>query len=61
MFTIKFHASRRLELDELLAGREKINNRLQDILDRHTDPWGIKVANRDLLGKFLHHELSDSP
>jgi len=33
-----------VELDELLAQREKINIRLQDILDRHTEPWGIKVS-----------------
>jgi len=33
-----------MELDELLAQREKINIQLQDILDRHTEPWGIKVA-----------------
>ena len=32
------------ELDELLAEREKINHRLQDIIDRQTDPWGIKVT-----------------
>ncbi|MDW7681691.1 MAG: slipin family protein [bacterium] len=32
------------ELDELLAEREKINLKLQDIIDHHTDPWGIKVA-----------------
>ena len=32
------------ELDELLAVREKINERLQGILDKHTDPWGIKVS-----------------
>ena len=32
------------ELDELLSSREKINGKLQDILDRHTDPWGIKVS-----------------
>jgi regulator of protease activity HflC (stomatin/prohibitin superfamily) len=34
-----------VELDELLAHREKINLRLQTILDQHTDPWGVKVAN----------------
>jgi regulator of protease activity HflC (stomatin/prohibitin superfamily) len=34
-----------VELDELLAHREKINLRLQSILDQHTDPWGVKVAN----------------
>jgi len=33
------------ELDELLAHREKINMRLQSILDAHTAPWGVKVAN----------------
>src|SRR5262249_2401034 len=32
------------ELDELLAAREKLNVRLQEILDRHTDQWGIKVS-----------------
>ncbi len=32
------------ELDELLAERDKINSKLQDILDQQTDPWGIKVA-----------------
>jgi len=36
------------ELDELLSDREKINNQLQEILDTHTDPWGIKVANVEL-------------
>ena len=33
------------ELDELLAHRDKINLRLQSILDQHTAPWGVKVAN----------------
>jgi regulator of protease activity HflC (stomatin/prohibitin superfamily) len=32
------------ELDELLSSREKINEKLQAILDKHTDPWGIKVS-----------------
>jgi regulator of protease activity HflC (stomatin/prohibitin superfamily) len=32
------------ELDELLSEREKINSQLQEILDTHTDPWGIKVS-----------------
>lgn len=31
-------------LDELLSEREKLNEHLQEILDRHTDPWGIKVT-----------------
>ncbi len=32
------------QLDELLSEREKINLELQDILDKQTDPWGIKVS-----------------
>lgn len=32
------------ELDKLLAEREKINSEIQDILDKHTGPWGIKVT-----------------
>jgi regulator of protease activity HflC (stomatin/prohibitin superfamily) len=36
------------DLDELLSEREKINSKLQDILDTHTDPWGLKVANVEL-------------
>ncbi len=33
------------ELDDLLSRREKINQTLQEIIDRHTDPWGIKVTS----------------
>jgi regulator of protease activity HflC (stomatin/prohibitin superfamily) len=33
-----------VELDGLLAEREKLNHQLQSILDKHTDPWGIKVS-----------------
>lgn len=32
------------DLDELLAHREKVNQTLQEIIDRHTGPWGIKVT-----------------
>jgi len=32
------------EMDDLLSQRERLNNDLQTILDRHTDPWGIKVS-----------------
>ena len=34
-----------VELDELLAHRDKLNLRIQSILDQHTAPWGVKVAN----------------
>ncbi len=33
-----------VELDELLSQREKINIRLQSVLDQHTGPWGVKVT-----------------
>ena len=33
-----------VELDELLTKREELNVKLQEILDRHTDPWGVKVT-----------------
>jgi regulator of protease activity HflC (stomatin/prohibitin superfamily) len=33
-----------VELDDLLSQRERLNQQLQQILDLHTDPWGIKVA-----------------
>lgn len=45
------------ELDELLAERDKINQRLQEILDKHTDPWGIKVANVELKAIDLPEEM----
>jgi regulator of protease activity HflC (stomatin/prohibitin superfamily) len=32
------------ELDELLAERERVNSRIQEILDAQTDPWGVKVV-----------------
>ncbi len=34
-----------VELDELLSHRDKLNLRIQTILDQHTAPWGVKVAN----------------
>jgi regulator of protease activity HflC (stomatin/prohibitin superfamily) len=43
------------DLDELLAEREKLNIKCQEILDRQTDPWGIKVANVEL----KHIDLPD--
>jgi regulator of protease activity HflC (stomatin/prohibitin superfamily) len=45
------------ELDELLSDREKINAQLQEILDTHTDPWGIKVANVELKHIDLPQEM----
>lgn len=48
------------ELDELLAEREKINTQLQEILDTHTDPWGIKVANVELKHIDLPQEMQRS-
>ena len=45
------------ELDELLVAREKINAELQEILDTHTDPWGIKVATVELKHIDLPQEM----
>jgi regulator of protease activity HflC (stomatin/prohibitin superfamily) len=45
------------ELDELLAERDKINAELQEILDTHTDPWGIKVATVELKHIDLPQEM----
>ena len=46
-----------VELDELLAEREKINTQLQEILDKHTDPWGIKVATVEVKHIDLPQEM----
>lgn len=43
-------------LDELLSNRDEINAKLQDILDRMTDPWGIKVSTVEV----KHVDLPDS-
>ena len=48
------------ELDELLSDRDKINSELQEILDTHTDPWGIKVANVELKHIDLPQEMQRS-
>jgi len=45
------------ELDELLAERDRINARLQEILDRHTEPWGVKVANVEIKQIDLPQEM----
>jgi regulator of protease activity HflC (stomatin/prohibitin superfamily) len=45
------------ELDELLAERERINSRIQEILDQQTDPWGIKVVLVELKYIDLPQEM----
>jgi len=45
------------ELDELLSEREKINTRLQEILDSQTDPWGIKVSTVEVKHIDLPQEM----
>ncbi|MCI4445465.1 MAG: slipin family protein [Candidatus Aminicenantes bacterium] len=45
-----------VELDELLSEREKLNAQLQEIIDKHTDPWGIKVQ----LVEIKHIDLPEN-
>jgi len=45
-----------VELDELLSEREKLNAQLQEIIDKHTDPWGIKVQ----LVEMKHVDLPET-
>ena len=45
------------ELDELLAEREQLNTRLQEILDRQTEPWGVKVSNVEIKHIDLPQEM----
>jgi len=49
-----------MELDEILSQREKINNQLQDILDKSTDPWGIKVSTVEVKHIELTEEMQRS-
>ena len=46
-----------VEFDELLAHRDKINLRLQTILDQHTDPWGVKVKSVEVKQLDLPEEM----
>jgi regulator of protease activity HflC (stomatin/prohibitin superfamily) len=46
-----------VELDELLSQREKINRQLQEIIDRHTEPWGVKVASVEVKQIDLPQEM----
>tara|TARA_R100001143_G_scaffold52289_2_gene47239 strand:- start:75 stop:848 length:774 start_codon:yes stop_codon:yes gene_type:complete len=45
------------ELDELLADREKINKQIQNIIDRQTDPWGIKVVSVEVKDVILPESM----
>jgi len=46
-----------VELDELLAAREKINLQLQEIIDRHIEGWGVKVTNVEIKHVDLPQEM----
>ncbi len=45
------------QLDEILAEREKLNQELQSILDKHTDPWGVKVTAVEIKHVDLPQEM----
>jgi regulator of protease activity HflC (stomatin/prohibitin superfamily) len=45
------------ELDDLLSQREKINKHLQEVIDTHTEPWGIKVSNVEVKDVDLPQEM----
>ena len=45
------------ELDDLLSSREKLNDLIQEILDKQTEPWGIKVSNVEIKHVDLTEEL----
>ncbi|MEO5995821.1 MAG: slipin family protein [Chitinophagaceae bacterium] len=45
------------EMDDLLSQREKINQKLQQIIDTHTEPWGIKVSNVEVKQIDLPQEM----
>lgn len=46
-----------VELDELLAEREKVNKNIQEIIDRQTDPWGIKVVSVEVRDVILPENM----
>ena len=47
-------------LDDLLSNREKLNLRLQEVLDQHTDTWGIKVSLVEIKGVDLPETMQRS-
>jgi len=46
-----------VELDELLSERERVNKNIQEIIDRHTDPWGIKVVSVEVRDVILPENM----
>lgn len=46
-----------VELDELLAKRDKVNKNIQEIIDRQTDPWGIKVVSVEVRDVVLPENM----
>ncbi|MFW5722010.1 MAG: slipin family protein [Desulfohalobiaceae bacterium] len=46
-----------VELDDILSHREQINSQIQNILDQHTDPWGIKVSTVEVKHIDLPQEM----
>lgn len=46
-----------VELDELLANREKVNKHIQEVIDRQTDPWGIKVVSVEVRDVVLPENM----
>ena len=46
-----------VELDELLSARDKLNAKLQSIIDEHSDPWGVKVSMVEIKHVDLPQEM----
>lgn len=51
------HAIGEVELDELLAQREKISERIRSVVDEASDPWGVKVSNVELKDVVLPSDM----
>ncbi len=48
------------DLDDLLSNRDKINQNLQQILDQHTEPWGIKVASVEVKNVDIPQDMQSA-
>lgn len=48
------------QMDELLTNREKINHSVQEILDRSTEPWGVKISNVEVKNIDLPKEMQSA-